>query len=92
MNIGNYLQKYKLEDFKVVYGETLFEPYWENLRVCKCPLCGNRLKSPRHTKVLICSGKKHSKPFIIKEDTYNRLGGMYTRDMLYRNSLTTRNR
>lgn len=64
--VASYLSKYKLEDFKVIYPDTLFPLNWEALKVGRCPLCSCLLKQPRSGKVLMCRSKKHPKPFIIK--------------------------
>lgn len=64
----NYLSK-----FRFFNPETLFEPYWDNLKIDKCPLCGNKLKYPRVRKIAYCRGKKHGKPFFINLDRLQKI-------------------
>lgn len=63
-----------IDQFKVKYADTLFNPYWPNLKEGKCPLCGLKLQQPSHGKTLFCRGKKH-KTFVIKQQVYKGLGG-----------------
>lgn len=61
-----------LSKFKVYRDVTLFEPYWDNLLVNRCPLCGNRLKFPLKKKIALCNGKKH-KTFLINLDRLEKI-------------------
>ena len=72
-NIKSFLGEDYLKRFKVFHRETLFEPYWENLRKGRCPLCGNKLKMPQHGKMLFCNGKKHGKTFVISRERFDKL-------------------
>lgn len=71
-NLINILGKDWLENLKknIKHYPTLFSPNWEMLKQYRCPFCGNKLKLPRSKKILICSGKKHLKPFVIKDATF----------------------
>lgn len=57
-----------LTRFKVIHGQTLFEPQWENLNAKRCVLCGNKLKFPLKGVNAICTSKKHRYPFIINKN------------------------
>lgn len=69
--IQSYIQG-KLLEIKVIPAQTLFEPVWENLNVCRCPLCGNKLKLTKQ-QLWMCRGKKHAKPYFITEKRMNEL-------------------
>lgn len=65
MEISELLGQRYMERFRVFHSITLFEPYWENLRKEKCPICGNKLQLPLNKKIFYCRGVRHKKPFII---------------------------
>ena len=65
-------EKY-LTQFRVFRPELLFEPYWDNLKSDKCPLCGNKLKRPKVRKIAYCNGKKHAKTFFINLDRLEKI-------------------
>ena len=70
LNIKEVLGDDFLNNFKVVYPCTLFEPVWENLKVNRCPLCGNKLKFPFNKKIVICTSVKHRKSFVIRKERF----------------------
>lgn len=70
--IAEILGNKYLSNFRVFNPELLFEPYWKNLLIDKCPICGNKLKFPWKKTVALCNGKKH-KIFIIKLDRLNKI-------------------
>ena len=70
MDIEQILGKDYLDRFKIYPEVTLFPPVWEALKEQRCPLCGNKLKFPLKGNVILCSSKKHNKPFIITVDRY----------------------
>lgn len=62
-----------MKKFRVFHPQTLFEPFWENLREKRCPLCGNKLKFPLKLKIAMCASKKHGKPFVITLKIFDKL-------------------
>ena len=70
MDIKDLLNQDYLDKFKIYPEVTLFPPVWEALKEQRCPLCSNKLKFPLKGNVILCSSKKHNKPFIITVDRY----------------------
>lgn len=73
MEISNILGEEYLKKFKIYNSELLFEPFWDNLKINRCPICGNKLKFARSKPIVYCNGKKHAKTFIIQLDRLNKI-------------------
>jgi hypothetical protein len=69
MDIAKILGADFLEKFRYIPRETLFPPNWDALLEKRCPLCGNKLRTPirRNQSIMFCNGKAHKKPFIINK-------------------------
>lgn len=78
-DIQQYLNN---KNFRVFESQTLFPLDFNTLRSSvlqhRCPFCGNKLKLPfLKRKNYICSNsKKHPKPFILGEESYQKLSKM----------------
>ena len=55
--------------FTIRYDQTLFGSNWNALLETRCPWCANRLKLSQKG-LYICSGVKHKKSFVIKEELF----------------------
>lgn len=53
--------------------QTLLPPSWDNLRLTRCPFCGNRLSFMTARNMYLCKSKKHKKSFVIGREKLNRL-------------------
>lgn len=67
MNPFESIKNEYLDKFRLFREVTLFEPNYKNLKIGKCPLCGNLLKEMRNGNKY-CKGSKHKKsPFFMRK-------------------------
>lgn len=63
MNPFESIKESYLDKFRLFRPVTLFEPNMDNIKIGKCPYCGNVLKVMRNGNKY-CKGSKHKKdPF-----------------------------
>ena len=65
MNIADILGNDYLKKFRVFHDQSLFEPDWDMLKKHRCPICSSKLHQPRASKYMMCTSKKHKRPFLI---------------------------
>lgn len=66
--------KERLDKVKIKRPDNLFEVIdWGQLKLTRCPRCGNKLKVPTKGKIAYCKSKKHPQPFLIGLSKLNSL-------------------